>query len=96
MRRRAAAGGACWARDRLRPPISSSRSSSVAARTAASLRARMPNTRAMYAFQARQARADVQPWAGMWESGHGGAWQADADYIQAHEAAWAAALLGCR
>jgi hypothetical protein len=56
----------------------------------------MPNTRAMYAFQARQARADVQPWAGMWESGHGGAWQADADYIQAHEAAWAAALLGCR
>jgi len=50
--------------------------------------------RAMYAFLARQARAGVQPWAGMWESGHGDAWQADADYIQAHEAAWAAALLG--
>src|SRR5262249_60689176 len=49
--------------------------------------------RAMYAFLARQARAGVQPWAGMWESGHGDAWQADADYIQAHEAACAAALL---
>jgi hypothetical protein len=50
--------------------------------------------RAMYAFLARKARADVQPWAGMWESGHSDAWQADADYIQAREAAWAAALLG--
>jgi Phosphotransferase enzyme family len=51
-------------------------------------------TRAMYEFLARQARAGVQPWAGMWDIGHGDAWQADADYIQAHEAAWAAALLG--
>jgi hypothetical protein len=30
----------------------------------------------------------------MWDTGHGDAWQADADYIQANEAAWAAALLG--
>jgi hypothetical protein len=49
---------------------------------------------AMYAFLARQAWTGVRPWAAMWESGHGDAWQADADYIQAHEAAWTAALLG--
>lgn len=30
----------------------------------------------------------------LWETGHGEAWQADADYIQANEATWAAALLG--
>lgn len=51
-------------------------------------------TRAMYDFLARQARAGVQPWAGMWEDGHGDAWRADSDYIQAHEAASAAVLLG--
>jgi len=51
-------------------------------------------TRAMHEFLARQARAGAQPWAGMWDDGHGDAWQADADYIQANEAAWAAALLG--
>lgn len=50
--------------------------------------------RAMYDFLARQAEAAVQPWAGLWDTGHGDAWQADADYIQATEAAWAAALLG--
>lgn len=50
--------------------------------------------RIMYEFLARQARAGVQPWAGMWHNGHGDAWQADADYIQANEAAGAAALLG--
>ena len=51
-------------------------------------------TRVMYDFLARQARAGVQPWAKMWDNGHGDAWQADADYIEAHEAVWAAALLG--
>lgn len=51
-------------------------------------------TRAMYDFLARQARAGVQPWRGMWDTGHGDAWQADADYIHANEAAWAVALLG--
>ena len=51
-------------------------------------------TRAMYHFLARQARAGVQPWTGMWDTGHGDAWQADADYTHAHEAAWAGALLG--
>jgi hypothetical protein len=50
--------------------------------------------RAMHDFLARQASAGVQPWAGMWDTGHGDAWQADADYIQAHEATWTTALLG--
>jgi Phosphotransferase enzyme family len=50
--------------------------------------------RAMYDFLARQAGAGAQPWAAMWDNGHGDAWRADADYIQAREAAWAAALLG--
>ena len=51
-------------------------------------------TRAMRDFLARQAAVGVQPWAGLWERGHGEAWQADADYIEANEATWAAALLG--
>jgi len=50
-------------------------------------------TRAMHRFLAKQAAAGVQPWAGLWATGHGQAWQADADYIEAHESAWAAALL---
>ena len=51
-------------------------------------------TRALRDFLASQAAVGVQPWAGLWETGHGEAWQADADYIQANEATWAAALLG--
>jgi len=51
-------------------------------------------TRVMRDFLARQAAVGVQPWAGLWERGHGAAWQADADYIEANEADWAAALLG--
>lgn len=49
-------------------------------------------TRAMHEFLARQAKARVQPWAEMWDNGHGAAWQADADYIEAHQTAWAAVL----
>jgi hypothetical protein len=41
-----------------------------------------------------QASAGTQPWTGLWETGHGQAWQADTDYIEVHEAIWAAALLG--
>jgi hypothetical protein len=51
-------------------------------------------SRAMYEFLAPQAKASVQLWAGMLDTGHGDAWQADADYIQANEASWAGALLG--
>jgi hypothetical protein len=50
-------------------------------------------TRAMHDFLATQANAGVQPWTRLWEAGHGQAWQADADYIETHEADWAAALL---
>lgn len=50
-------------------------------------------TRAMHHFLAEQAAAGAQPWTGLWEAGHGHAWEADADYIEAHEPAWAAALL---
>ena len=50
-------------------------------------------TRAMYRFLAGQAAAGVQPWAGLWAAGHGQAWRADADYTEAHEPTWAAALL---
>ena len=51
-------------------------------------------TRAMHDFLARQASAGTQPWTGLRETGHGQAWQADTDYIEVHEAIWAAALLG--
>ena len=50
-------------------------------------------SRAMYHFLAERAAAGVQPWAGLWEAGHGQAWRADADYTEAHEPTWAAALL---
>jgi aminoglycoside phosphotransferase (APT) family kinase protein len=49
--------------------------------------------RAMSDFLARQATAGVRPWSEMWDNGHGDAWRADADYAEAREAAWAAALL---
>lgn len=45
-------------------------------------------------FLARQASLHVQPWLALWQAGHGTAWQADVDYIRAHTALWAAALLG--
>lgn len=48
---------------------------------------------AMHDFLARQARVGAQPWRGLWQTGHGDAWRADADYIQAREDSWAAALL---
>jgi len=50
-------------------------------------------TRTMHDFLARQAEAGVQPWSEMWATGHGDAWRADADYTEARETAWAAALL---
>jgi hypothetical protein len=49
--------------------------------------------RAMHGFLADQATAGIQPWANLWEAGHGTAWDADADYIHAHETSWATALL---
>jgi Ser/Thr protein kinase RdoA (MazF antagonist) len=51
-------------------------------------------TRAMHDFLARQAAAGVQPWARLWQQGHGAAWQADTDYIAKRADAWQRALLG--
>jgi hypothetical protein len=51
-------------------------------------------TRVMHDFLAQQASAGVQPWADLWKSGHGQAWQTDTDYIETNEAVWAVALAG--
>jgi Phosphotransferase enzyme family len=51
-------------------------------------------TRAMNSFLAQQAAADVQPWARLWQEGHGDTWQADTEYITQREDLWHQALLG--
>jgi hypothetical protein len=57
-------------------------------------RAPRPGTRSMQAFLANQAARGAQPWARLWEEGHGDAWQADTDYITRREHQWNEALLG--
>jgi hypothetical protein len=49
---------------------------------------------AMHAFLARQAAQGAQPWARLWQEGHGETWQADASYIARREPRWREALLG--
>jgi len=51
-------------------------------------------TRAMHAFLAREAARGTQPWARLWQQGHGDAWDADTSYIAQREARWQQALLG--
>lgn len=51
-------------------------------------------TQAMHAFLAQQAARGTQPWARLWQEGHGGAWQADTSYITQREHQWNQALLG--
>jgi Phosphotransferase enzyme family len=51
-------------------------------------------TQAMHAFLARQAAQGTQPWARLWQQGHGDAWQADTSYITQREDHWRQALLG--
>jgi hypothetical protein len=36
----------------------------------------------------------TQPWARLWQEGHGDIWQADAGYITQREGQWHQALLG--
>jgi hypothetical protein len=48
---------------------------------------------AMYDFLARQAARGTQPWARLWDEGHGDVWQADAAYIIRREHEWHQALL---
>jgi hypothetical protein len=50
-------------------------------------------TKAMYDFLADQAASGTQPWARLWDAGHGRAWRADTDYIASREATWHRALL---
>jgi Phosphotransferase enzyme family len=51
-------------------------------------------TQAMRDFLAEQAARGTQPWARLWQEGHGDAWQADAAYIAERELDWRRALLG--
>lgn len=48
----------------------------------------------MHDFLAGQAAAGTQPWARLWQAGHGRAWRADANYIAGREDTWQHALLG--
>ncbi|MDO0910954.1 phosphotransferase [Streptomyces sp. DT2A-34] len=50
-------------------------------------------TRSMHDFLRDQVAQGVQPWATLWASGHGDAWQSDAEYIERREDQWAHALL---
>jgi hypothetical protein len=51
-------------------------------------------TEAMHAFLAEQAGRATQPWARLWQEGHGDAWRADTEYITQRENQWHRALLG--
>jgi hypothetical protein len=51
-------------------------------------------SQAMHDFLAGQAARGTQPWARLWQEGHGDAWQADAGYISQREDQWRRALLG--
>ena len=50
-------------------------------------------TQAMHAFLAEQAALGNQPWARLWQEGHGAAWQADTSYITQRTDHWRQALL---
>jgi Ser/Thr protein kinase RdoA (MazF antagonist) len=51
------------------------------------------HTRGMYDLLRTSARSGRQPWARLYEEGHGDHWGPAADYIDAHTDAWTAALL---
>lgn len=50
-------------------------------------------TWSMHDFLAEQATHGIQPWARLWQEGHGDAWRADAEYVDRREALWRQALL---
>ncbi len=49
-------------------------------------------TRSMYTLLREGKGAEEQPWARLWDEGHGAAWRRDAEWIAAHSRALAAAL----
>jgi Ser/Thr protein kinase RdoA (MazF antagonist) len=52
------------------------------------------HTRGMFELLRRGSITGVQPWARLWDEGHGGHWGPAADYIEEHADAWLRALLG--
>jgi Ser/Thr protein kinase RdoA (MazF antagonist) len=50
-------------------------------------------TAAMYELLRSSAEAGAEPWATMYRTGHGEHWRAAADYVAAHQAEWARALV---
>jgi Ser/Thr protein kinase RdoA (MazF antagonist) len=50
-------------------------------------------TLSMWALLQDGSRRGVQPWARLWDEGHGAYWRADAGYVQQHEQLLLAALL---
>lgn len=44
-----------------------------------------PRTWSMHALLADGHRTGAQPWARLWDEGHGGYWRRDAEWIEAHE-----------
>jgi hypothetical protein len=51
-------------------------------------------TQAMHDFLAQEAAQGNQPWARLWQEGHGRTWHADTRYIARRERQWRQALLG--
>jgi Ser/Thr protein kinase RdoA (MazF antagonist) len=49
-------------------------------------------TRAMYDLLERASRSGDQPWARLWDEGHGVHWGGAADYVAEHEDVWRQAL----
>jgi hypothetical protein len=51
-----------------------------------------PRTRSMYDLLRRGHEGGIEPWRMLWETGHGQIWLEDAEYIDARQRLWAAAL----
>jgi Ser/Thr protein kinase RdoA (MazF antagonist) len=51
------------------------------------------HTRGMYDLLRRASATGEQPWARLWAEGHGEHWGPAADYIEAHQGDWVAALV---
>ncbi|MCA2215008.1 phosphotransferase enzyme family protein [Jidongwangia harbinensis] len=51
-------------------------------------------TRAMADLLRRASATGEQPWARLWDEGHGDRWQGAADYVSAHRDVWRQALSG--
>lgn len=52
------------------------------------------HTRAMFDLLHESSNTGAQPWARLYAEGHGNHWRQAAEYIERHQAAWTAALLG--